>query len=41
MGFLPTQQALNNPHGDKIELNLGRDPEGHHELIKLRTFRPT
>ena len=27
------------PIGDKIELNLGRDPEVIHELIKLRTFR--
>ncbi|MFN0017391.1 MAG: hypothetical protein ACKVP0_03970 [Pirellulaceae bacterium] len=35
-----TQQAVKYiPIGDKIELNLGRDPEVIHELIKLRTFR--
>jgi hypothetical protein len=35
-----TQQAIKYvPIGDKIELNLGRDPEVIHELIKLRTFR--
>ncbi|MFN0022081.1 MAG: DUF4139 domain-containing protein [Pirellulaceae bacterium] len=35
-----TQQAIKYvPIGDKIELNLGKDPEVIHELIKLRTFR--
>ncbi len=35
-----TQQAIKYvPIGDKIELNLGRDPEVIHELIKLRIFR--
>ena len=35
-----TQQAVKYiPIGDKIELNLGRDSEVIHELIKLRTFR--
>ncbi len=35
-----TQQAIKYvPIGDKIELNLGRDPEVIHELVKLRTFR--
>jgi hypothetical protein len=35
-----TQQAIKYiPIGDKIELNLGRDQEVIHELIKLRTFR--
>jgi hypothetical protein len=35
-----TQQAIKYvPIGDKIEINLGRDPEVIHELIKLRTFR--
>lgn len=35
-----TQQAVKYiPIGDKIELNLGRDPEVIHELVKLRAFR--
>ncbi len=35
-----TQQAIKYvPIGDKIELNLGRDPEVIHELIRLRSFR--
>lgn len=35
-----TQQAVKYvPIGDKIELNLGGDPEVIHELIKQRTFR--
>ena len=35
-----TQQAIKYvPIGDKIELNLGKDPEVIHELVKLRTFR--
>jgi hypothetical protein len=35
-----TQQAIKYvPIGDKIELNLGSDPEVVFELIKLRTFR--
>jgi hypothetical protein len=35
-----TQQAIKYvPIGDKIELNLGKDPEVIHELLKLRTFR--
>jgi hypothetical protein len=35
-----TQQAIKYvPIGDKIELNLGPDPEVIFELIKLRTFR--
>jgi hypothetical protein len=35
-----TQQAIKYvPIGDKIELNLGRDPEVIHELIRLRAFR--
>ena len=35
-----TQQAIKYiPIGDKIELNLGRDPEVVFDLIKRRTFR--
>ncbi len=35
-----TQQAIKYvPIGDKIELNLGPDPEVIFELVKLRTFR--
>jgi hypothetical protein len=35
-----TQQAIKYiPIGDKIELNLGPDPEVIHELIKRRVFR--
>ncbi len=35
-----TQQAIKYvPIGDKIELNLGRDPEVIHELIRWRAFR--
>jgi hypothetical protein len=35
-----TQQAVKYvPIGDKIELNLGPDPEVIFELIKLKTFR--
>jgi hypothetical protein len=35
-----TQQAIKYiPIGDKIELNLGPDPEVIHELLKVRIFR--
>jgi hypothetical protein len=35
-----TQQAIKYvPIGDKIELNLGRDPEVIHELARFRAFR--
>jgi hypothetical protein len=37
--YLTQQTTKYIPIGDKIELNLGRDPEVIHELIKLRTFR--
>ena len=37
--YLTQQSTKYIPIGDKIELNLGRDPEVIHELIKLRTFR--
>ena len=37
--FLVAQQIKYVPIGDKIELNLGRDPEVIFELVKLRTWR--
>jgi hypothetical protein len=39
LSYLTQQTVKYIPIGDKIELNLGRDPEVIHELIKLRTFR--
>jgi hypothetical protein len=39
LSYLAQQAIKYVPIGDKIELNLGRDPEVIHELIKLRTFR--
>lgn len=39
LSYLTQQTVKYVPIGDKIELNLGRDPEVIHELIKLRTFR--
>ena len=38
LSYLTQQATKYIPIGDKIELNLGRDPEVIHELIKLRTF---
>ncbi len=37
--YLIQQTIKYVPIGDKIELNLGRDPEVLHDLVKLRTFR--
>lgn len=37
--YLIQQTIKYVPVGDKIELNLGRDPEVLHDLVKLRTFR--
>ncbi len=39
LSFLAQQSIKYIPIGDKIELNLGPDPEVIFELIKLRTFR--
>ncbi len=39
LGFLVAQQIKYVPIGDKIELNLGVDPEVVFELIKLRSSR--
>jgi hypothetical protein len=39
LSYLTQQQIKYIPIGDKIELNLGVDPEVIFELIKLRTFR--
>jgi hypothetical protein len=39
LSFLTQQQVKYIPIGDKIELNLGVDPEVIFELIKLRAFR--
>jgi hypothetical protein len=39
LSFLVAQQIKYIPIGDKIELNLGPDPEVTFELIKLRTWR--
>jgi hypothetical protein len=39
LSFLVSQQIRYVPIGDKIELNLGVDPEVIFELIKLRTWR--
>jgi hypothetical protein len=39
LSFLVAQQVKYIPIGDKIELNLGPDPEVIFELIKLRTWR--
>ena len=39
LSYLTQQATKYIPIGDKIELNLGRDPEVIHELIKLRSFR--
>jgi hypothetical protein len=39
LSYLTQQPTKYIPIGDKIELNLGPDPEVIHELIKRRTFR--
>jgi hypothetical protein len=39
LSYLATQSVKYIPIGDKIELNLGRDPNVIFELIKLRTWR--
>jgi hypothetical protein len=39
LSYLTQQQIKYIPIGDKIELNLGADPEVTFELIKLRVFR--
>jgi hypothetical protein len=39
LSYLTQQSIKYIPIGDKIELNLGADPEVVFELIKLRTFR--
>lgn len=39
LSFLARQNIRYIPIGDKIELNLGPDPEVVHELIKLKTWR--
>jgi len=41
LSFLVAQPVKYIPIGDKIELNLGPDPEVIFELIKLRTWRDT
>ena len=39
LSFLATQAIKYVPIGDKIELNLGPDPEVIFDLVKLRTWR--
>jgi hypothetical protein len=39
LSYVTQQQIKYIPIGDKIELNLGRDPEVVFDLIKRRTFR--
>ncbi len=39
LSFLTAQQTKYVPIGDKIELNLGPDPEVVFELLKLKVFR--
>ncbi len=39
LSYLAQQSVKYIPIGDKIELNLGADPEVIFELIKLKTFR--
>ena len=39
LSYLTQQATKYIPIGDKIELNLGRDPEVIHELVRLRSFR--
>ena len=39
LGFRVQQQIKYVPIGDKIELNLGPDPEVIHEWVKLKTWR--
>ena len=41
LSFLAAQPVKYIPIGDKIELNLGPDPEVIFELVKLRTWRDT
>jgi hypothetical protein len=41
LSFLTAQPVKYIPIGDKIELNLGVDPEVIFELVKLRTWRDT
>ncbi len=39
LSYLTQQDIKYIPIGDRIELNLGSDPEVLHELVKLRTYR--
>ena len=39
LSFLATQQVKYVPIGDKIELNLGNDPEVIFDLVKTRVYR--
>ena len=39
LSFLVSQQVKYIPIGDKIELNLGQDPNVIFELVKLRSYR--
>src|SRR5258708_14931806 len=39
LSYLATQSVKYIPIGDKIELNLGRDPNVLFELVKLRAWR--
>jgi hypothetical protein len=39
LSFLVAQQIKYVPIGDKIELNLGQDPEVIFDLVKLKTWR--
>ncbi len=39
LSYLATQPIKYVPIGDKLELNLGTDPEVVFELVKLKTFR--
>jgi len=39
LSYLATQHTKYIPIGDKIELNLGEDPEVIFELVKLRAYR--
>jgi hypothetical protein len=41
LSYLTQQQIKYIPIGDKIELNLGRDPKVVFELIKLKSWRDT
>src|SRR6185312_4400071 len=41
LSYLAAQTVKYIPIGDKIELNLGPDPNVLFELVKLKTFRDT